>query len=194
MSNVQTVFRKRLAFVIILLVTASACSSISTGAHYDETVDMSGYRSFSWIDRDPALPNPGSDPADSPLLNTYVTRAIKQTLETKGFDYTPDRTEADFVVAYTIGSRDRITADTYPDGYRGGYWGWHVYGPYYGVRHVQHRMYTQGTLSVDVFDAQSKTPVWHGWATKSISDKDRNAPSEPITQAIEKLLGDFPPR
>ncbi len=73
--------------------------------------------------------------------------------------------QADFVVAYTVGTREKIVSTSYPTTYQGD-WGWHLYGRYYYQTEVEHRTYTEGTLGIDIFDGKSKEPVWHGWASK----------------------------
>jgi hypothetical protein len=97
------------------------------------------------------------------------------------------------VVDFTIGSRERTDVTSYPQPWVGPWWGgpgW--YGPYWGNQ-VDVRQYQEGTLSIDVFDARTQRPVWHGWAKKELSRSDIEQSAEPIRRAVEAVLSKFPP-
>jgi hypothetical protein len=53
--------------------------------------------------------------------------------------------------------------------------------------------YREGTLAIDVFDARTHRPVWHGWVKKELSSKDIEQPAEPISKAVSAVLAKFPP-
>lgn len=185
--------RWRLPLTFLLLgVLLSGCATIKTGSHHDEAASFVGYRTFSWIADNPLIVGQGNNPSVSPLTQKKIVDTIVGELTRKGFVYTSNRNDADFVLAYTVGTRERVEATSYPSAYRGA-WGWHLYGRYYYDIEVEHRMYTEGTLGVDVFDGQTKQPVWHGWATKTISGADRQDPSPSIDKAVAGLLAAFPP-
>lgn len=194
MSNVdvtRTLYPK-LAYFLLLGLILSGCATIKSGSHHDMSASFEGYRSFSWIGDEPLIVGTDESPSLSPLTRKKIVDSIARELTRKGFVYTADRSVADFVVAYTVGTRDRIEATSYPTAYRGA-WGWHLYGRYYYETEVVHRMYTEGTLGVDIFDGKTKQPVWHGWATKTISGADRQDPSASIDKAVAGLFAAFPP-
>ncbi|MEZ5549993.1 MAG: DUF4136 domain-containing protein [Pseudomonadales bacterium] len=194
MKSINAIERDRLrvAYFLFLGLLLSGCATIKSGSHHDESVSFEGYRSFSWIADEPLIVGTGLDPFVSPLTRKKIVDAIAGELVRKGFVYTSDRGAADFVVAYTVGTRDRIEVTSYPTDYRGA-WGWHLYGRYYDDTEVVHRMYSEGTLGVDIFDGRTKQPVWHGWATKTISGTDRQDPSISIDKAVTRLFAAFPP-
>ena len=172
------------------VVLIGACETINTRSDYDHSVDFSGYDSFAWISDKPMVV---ASPEVSPLAQSRIQNAIRRTLESKGMRFVEDATDADFVVGFTVGTRQQVRVDTtpiypYPAGYRGPYrWGY----PYY--QDVDVREYTQGRLAIDVFDAAEKQPVWHGFATKNITGADQADPEPLITKAVEAILKDFPP-
>jgi hypothetical protein len=125
------------------------------------------------------------------LSQSKIQDAIRSELERKGYSFTENRDEADFVVAYTVGTRENIRTSHYPVGYHGS-WGWHVPGSYYYIRETTEHRYTEGTLGVDIFDNESKKPVWHGWAEKTITESDRADPSSVIREGVAKLFESFP--
>jgi len=183
-------FWPRLSILVACSGILSACETISTGSHYDETTNFGAYQTFAWIDEVPYI-SVESAYRVSPLSQSKIAQAIRIQLEQKGYSFLDDRENADFVVAYTVGTRDEIRVSSYPAGYRGA-WGWHVYGSYYYVREYTEHSYTKGTLGVDIFDGESRKPVWHGWAEKAISESDRKDPDAVIQKGVAKLFESFP--
>lgn len=189
------IFGIRQILAMMMAITAvsaflTACSTISTGSHYDETTNFGAYQTFSWIDETPYISDE-STVRISPLSQSKIQQAIRAELERKGYSFTDERNSADFVVAYTVGTRDTIRVSSYPVAYRGA-WGWHVRGSYYYTHETMEHSYTEGTLGVDIFDGKSSKPVWHGWAEKTITESDREDPSSVIREGVAKLFESFP--
>ena len=185
--------RFELVRVVALAVASAAlvaCTAISTGSHYNETANFAAYRTFSWIDETPYISD-DSAIRISPLTQRKIQQAIVDQLERVGYRYIEDRERADIGVAYTVGTRDRIRVSSYPDAYRGN-WGWHIYGSHYYVREYREHSYTEGTLGIDIFDGESKMPVWHGWAEKTITRTDRDDPGPMIDKGVAKIFQSFP--
>lgn len=173
-----------------LLVALTGCSTIESGSHYDESADFGRYENWAWIAEDPNIQT-GDDLPISPLTHAKIRDAIREQLLLKGYTMVEDPERADFVVSYSVGSRDKLRVTSYPVAYRGP-WGWHVLGSRYYVHEYEEHSYTEGTLAVDIFDADSKRPVWHGWASKTITASDRENPSEVIVRGVAKLMEPFP--
>jgi hypothetical protein len=164
-------------------VAVSSCQTLETNFDYDRAADFSGYRTFAWIEEDPVI---HVDPEVSPLTVDRVKESIVATLEMQGFSLVEDRSAADFVVGFSVGSREKVDVDAYPRTYAGPY-GW------VGYDELSVHEYTQGQIAVDVFDAETREPVWHGWATKTIDDSDRENPEPVIREAVQSVLANFPP-
>jgi hypothetical protein len=180
-----------LTTILVLGVLLSGCATIKTGSHQDESAAFSDYSTFAWIADNPLILGAGEQSAISPLSQKKIVQAIENELSRKGFTYTVDPDRADFVVSYTVGTREKIDETSYPVAYHGT-WGWHMYGRYYYQTEVVHRTYTEGTLGIDVFDGKTKQPVWHGWASKSVTSADREDPSPVIQKAVAAIIKRFP--
>ena len=134
----------------------------------------------------------------NPLLEPRIMVAVEVALGDKGYTLVNDPKSADFVLSFTVGSREKIKVDSYPSmsmGYSGGYpghWGW---GTAYHccASDTQVRQYTTGILAVDVFDVTERRPVWHGAASKTINEKDRENMEQTIKGAVDAILDGFPP-
>jgi len=177
-------------FLLILAGLLCSCATINTGSHFDETANFGAYKSFSWIDDEPMISMDSSIPV-SALALSMIETAIQSELTVKGYAFAENREDADFVVGYTIGTRENIRVDSYPAHYRGR-WGWHVPYSYYYYQDISAHSYTKGTLSVDIFDNESGKPVWHGWAEKTVSQSDREDPTPAIKEGVRMLFESFP--
>ena len=137
-----------------------------------------------------------TDYISNPLLEQRIMAAIEGHLAAKGIDRVDNPESATFVVAFTVGSREKIRVDTYPTYYVG--YG-HPYGwgrAYYGMgigTETRVRQYEKGILAVDIFDAAEHRPMWHSVATKSITEADRRAMDATIEAAVDAALAAFPP-
>lgn len=139
---------------------------------------------------DRSVTSPTSDVTPSPLNRRRIEEAIESELVAKGFVPAASRDAADFVVSYSVGARDRIDARSFPAPYAGI---WHWGRRYYG-QEVDVDVYREGTLAIDVFDGKTHQPVWHGWASKRITDEDVKQAAQRIRAAVAAILDRFPPR
>lgn len=164
-----------------------ACETVRVSSDYDHAASFAGYHSFAWLARE----HHGSA---NPLAVQRAHDAIQAELTRKGFTYSENAAAADFVVDFTIGSRERMDVQSFPSAYTGpGWWGpgWWGY-PYWGTD-VDVHQYREGTLSIDFFDAHSHRAVWHGWAKKELTRSDIENSEAPIRAAVASVLARFPP-
>lgn len=176
----------RLYGLAALALLVCACETVRVGSDYDHAAGFPAYRSFTWLARE-------HHGTANPLIAQRAHDAIEAELTRKGFALVSDASKADFVVDFTIGARDRMELRSYPAPY--GEWGWSPawWGYTYWGSQVDVRQYREGTLSVDMFDAHTHRPVWHGWAKKELTTSDIEQSEEPIRRAVSALLAKFPP-
>jgi len=177
--------------LVLTFGLVSGCATeLRVGSDYDRSATFRNYQTFTVMEREHlGLENPLN-----PLVAARVEDAIRADLRERGYVEASDPQVADFTIDFTIGSRERTDIATYPQAYAGCGWGgprgWG--GPYWGDA-VDVRQYREGTLSIDVFDAHSHRPVWHGWAKKEISDDDIEHSAGPVQRAVAAVLAKFPP-
>ena len=168
------------------LVSLAACSSAPTiSTDFDRSRDFSVYQSFSWMPERTLLVAQ-STPV-SPLLEGQLKQATRSALTAKGLRFVADPEQADMVVSFLLGSRDKIRVDSYPTSYRT----WSRGAPLDQSGTV--RNYAEGTLYIDLFDRQLHAPVWHGWATKTIHASDRGN-ERLMSDIVTGILAQFPPQ
>ncbi len=174
-----------------LALALASCATLQVGSDYDKQADFSRYHTFTMMQRQHRN-------VQNPLVMQRAQDDIIQDLVSKGYQPASDPAAADFAVDFTIGSRERTDINSYPEPYAAmgwGGWGWGPGwwgGPYWGST-LDVRQVREGTLSIDVFDAHTHRPVWHGWAKKDLSRQDIEQSEEPIRAAVQAVLAKFPP-
>jgi hypothetical protein len=178
--------RIRLCVALALCTFVVGCESISARSDWDPSVDFSAYRTYSWISKSPLI---SKSPEVSPLAEGRLKNAATNELGRKGYRFVEDPNQADFVVAFSVGAREKLNVSSTP--YAGG-WGLGPWGaPYF--RDIDVRQYTEGRLAIDLFDTKLRQPVWTGAATKSITSSDERHMGELADKAVAAILKDFPP-
>ncbi len=174
-----------------------ACASpVKTESNVNPKVDITGYRALAWISDKPLISRIGDSKPANPVIDKQIETAIAEGLQAKGYAMVDDRAKANFLVGFTVGSREKIWVTTVPAAYHGRYRGLHgrtAWGAnYYGDSIVS--TYTEGVLAIDVFDVKSKQPAWHGYSTKTITSYDRKNPGPVISEVVTSTLAKFPSR
>jgi len=180
---------------VAILLGACAAPGFKATHDYDDTVNFSGYQTFTWVSKNPMKIGVTAIPP-SPLLEPRIMSSLERAFVAKGYRYVKQLESADFAVSFTLGSREEIRVDSYPSmggpAY-GGRWGWG--GAYYGYgTETTVRQYTKGMLAVDIFSVRQRRPVWHGFATKKITEDDRDNQLATIDAAVAAIIAGFPPQ
>lgn len=174
------------------MMAAAGCATVQIGSDYDRTASFSNYHTFALMHRD----HHAGTGMSNPLAIQRAEDAIKQEMARKGYVLTPDPATADLMVDFTMGSQERTDVNSYPEPYVGMGWGWGNpgwWGGSYWGNNLDVRQYSEGTLSIDMFDAHSHRPIWHGWAKKELTRQDIEQSEEPIRKAVASVLAKFPP-
>lgn len=199
--RVEVIVRLRaglMGVVAGVLVVACATGFNATFDH-DPANNFGAYKTFAWIAEHPMKVGT-TDRIPNPMLEPRIMSAIENGLTAKGYSLVQNAASANFVLAFTVGSREEIKVDSYPSmtaGHVGygyprhwGAWG----GVHYGsTTETSVRQYTKGMLAIDVFDVAERRPVWHGVATKTINESDREDAAGTIKAAVDAILEGFPP-
>lgn len=187
---------------ILILVLTSLLFGCATGfkaVHdHDAAIDFTAYKTFAWISEHPMKVG-ATERIISPMMEPRIMSTVETVLQSQGYTLVADAESADFALGFTIGSREEVKVNTSPSmattrigyGYpRRGVWG----GAYYGYpTETTVRQYTKGTLAIDVFDVDERRPVWHGVATKTINESDREDTAATVQAAVDAILVGFPP-
>jgi hypothetical protein len=191
LKSVDELNRRVLKLLPILLLTLaiSSCSSIKVAADYDKEANFANYKTFAFF-------KTGIDKAEiSDIDKRRILRAVESELLTQGYTKSEN---PDLLVSIFTKSQQRV--DIYNNNWGMGAWGWGGYGPWgmggpggWGMNQ-QPMVSTQseGTLFIDLIDANKKELVWQGMGTgylpRNIEKKDVR-----IKEFVSKVMEKFPP-
>lgn len=162
-----------------LILSLAGCSSMKVQTDADPQADLKAYKRFAFARVEGQQESQKLDP----LMSKRVEDAITAELTKKGLQL--DSTgAADMLIVYHAGKQDKM--EVYNNaGYSYGRWG----GAYYGGG-TSVSQYTEGSLTVDIYDGKRKEMVWRGTASDTVNDRDDAARKIPVV--IQKMFGKFP--
>ncbi|MDH3734125.1 MAG: DUF4136 domain-containing protein [Gemmatimonadota bacterium] len=180
------------AFGAVALLTVVLCgcgASMNIDVDYDPAtvVAIGAYETYSW------LPDPGG--RDRRVNNEFVGQQVMlvadAVLAEKG--YRRVEGDGDFMLGWHAGLRDGMDVTTINDYYGYGYSRW-GYGGGVWVSDTYVDEYTEGTLLVDVVDAERNELVWRGSAETRVDPLAMPEDTAPVIRdAVQRILSDFPP-
>ncbi len=172
---------------LVVLLAALGCATRAY-TDFDANARFDHYRSFAWLASEGEMAEALREQAD-PLLLRRIREAIEERLVAGGYQRVEDRENADFLVSFSVGSREKLDPQSQVSigiGSYGSYGGWGVSAP------VATQSYTEGTLAIDIFDGQSQQAVWHGTASKQITPSMDRAVL--VNDVVGAILEKFPPQ
>jgi hypothetical protein len=127
----------------------------------------------------------------NPLNAQRLREAVAVNLASKGIQ-PADPATAQCVVGYAIGSR-QVFNDYYA-GFGGwGYGGWGRRGGFYGGWGWDGPSVSDETrIAIDIFDAKSRTPIWHASVSQNVSNLTGPNAEAKISQGTAAIFAKFP--
>jgi hypothetical protein len=166
------------ASVGIVLLLASAASAQQVKTDYDRSANFSQYKTYSWE----------KVQTQDPLWVARIKEAVNASLTAKGL--TPVASGGDVAIVAIETTQNQQSLNTFYDGFGGG-WRWRGLGGF-GEATTTTENYKVGTLVVDLFDAHTKTIIWRGSSSDTLSDKsDKNIKN--LDKGVQKMFDHFPP-
>ncbi|WP_066224280.1 DUF4136 domain-containing protein [Formosa haliotis] len=170
--------------VVLLLFVLGSCSSIKVASDYDKATTFDQYKTFAFY-------KTGIDKAEiSDLDKRRILRAIETELLAKGFVKSEN---PDLLVSIFTKAREKVNVYNNnmgwgPYGYG---WGW---SPWYynDFNNTTVTRSTEGTLFVDLIDANKKELVWQGVGSGYLTD-NMEKKEERIQEFVAKILANYPP-
>jgi hypothetical protein len=182
--------------LVFLAVIIAGCSSKPyVVTDYDAGYDFASLKTFSVQEpRQGSQENLLISPFTFSHIHSVVEQEFSQRYKEVGGELSPD-----FIVSYHIVIEEKLDPGSYDRLYGfGGYGygrGYRAYPSplFYGTTGGP-RVYNQGSLIIDLVDAETKNPIWRGVSEKRL--RKSLAPSqqrEILTNAVREVLAQFPP-
>ena len=165
------------AFALVL----AGCQPIYTNYDYDKDADFNSFLTYAWLEKDESAPQDAKQAQmQNPLVAQRIQRDIDTQLDKKGLRKV--QAQSDLLVTYYLGSK--ATTEISRTGYGR-----------LGMGNTTVRDINEGTIIIDLVNAQTNNLVWRGIADSAARD---DAPPEQINQtiadAIVKLFKKYPPK
>jgi len=161
------------AVTVLLFATTAVAQQVKTD--YDRSANFSQYKTFSWE----------KVQTQDSLWVDRIKEAVNAALTAKGL--TPVESGGDISIVAIEMTKNQQNLNTFYDGFGGG-WRWGGFGE--ATTTVDN--YKVGTLVVDLFDAHTKTLLWRGSSSDTLSDKsDKNIKN--LDKGAQKMFDHFPP-
>lgn len=163
------------------LLTACAAADPAARAETDPTFDPA-WRTFVWA-------RPAASTGPDPQVYQQVEAAVGRALEARG--YAPGD-PAQFAIGITFGAPNAVKLFTHGPTYsvapdpRAGLRSW---GGLLDSPSLPRREPTEGMVTVDVFDAATREPVWRATSRVHLG---RDADQADVDAVVAELLADFP--
>ena len=173
-----------------LVVGLLGCQTFNVRTDWDPDRLFDGYQRYVWVE--PPEVEGASPFADNALLRKRLRRAIEDELAERGFRAVRERTQADFLVTYSVILEERLKVDGYSATAGGGYY--HRYGGFGSIHSSSSiRTFQESTLIIDFLDPRNDDLVWRGWSTGIVGTRDRERGDERIASGVDAILNEFPP-
>jgi hypothetical protein len=175
----------RVHALILIACAATGCAGAQVKTDADKDADFSRYRSYT-LQRGRVLSDQSApDVSANPLLEERIQKAIARELARKGLQPT-DPSRADLIATYTASAQTRKELETVAPAVPGfepyDEWYW---GP--GYEDVWIDEYQEGTLVIDLIDADTRKLVWRAIArAKSEQFSDEGFIRGTVDKAIDK--------
>ena len=164
------------AALAVAALAATGCMTLSVNMDYDREANFASYETYGWQESEATL----SD--DNPFLHQRLRAAIETQLSDKGLQRVDG--DPDLLVAYHGEGVERVAID------RVGYydsWYWGV-----GASTTRVRTYEEGTLVVDLVDADANRLVWRGIANDVVAGSPDRV-TQQIETATRQMFRNYPP-
>jgi hypothetical protein len=170
---------KFLIIIIATILCVSCTSTVLVNSNSDPGVSFSTYKTYNW---DNPL-NKAADKSYNPLVNNslvnnQIKESIREQLDVRS--YVLNEKNPDLLINFHTMVENRSEITSYPNNY------------YFWWRNDIHSVnYKEGTLIIDLIDAESDQLVWQGYATGTLDRKDIALTSD---EAVQMIFEKYPYR
>jgi len=186
---------------LLLVFIATSCVSVKVSSDYDKKTDFNHFKTFAFYKK-------GIDKVEiSDLDKRRILRAIEADLLAKGFTKSEN---PDLLVNIFTKSREKINVYNnnfigWNPWFYGGFGGFGGFGPFGGLGPFGGMGFgygafnnvstsTEGTLFIDLIDADKKELAWQGMGTGVlITSKNITKKEARIKEFVTEIMAKYPP-
>ena len=190
-ENMKTLTSLGAVAVMLLL---AGCSSLTINRDYNPGAvpTMQAYQTYSWLP-EPAEGRGSDTRVNNPLTIQRVVNAIDYALQEKGFQKV--ESGGDFKVGWHGAINSETNYVTYNNYYGYGWGGWGYGGWGGGTSTTSAYTIEQGSLLIDIIDANKNELVWRGLAQAEVGkQRSPEDTQRELNDVCVEILKGFPPK
>lgn len=158
---------------------------------YDANANLTNYRTFSF--QQEKTERVRSRAFDNPINEKRLRDAVAAEMAQRGLQPAAESATGDLLVEVAIGSRLNERDYYTPRWGVGMGWGWGRRGYYgSGILADDDVLYRENRISVDVYDAKTREPVWHAAISTDVSTLTGENAQARINDAVKAMFAKFP--
>lgn len=182
----------QLIIASVALLVLAACA---TGPRIDTLqapdTDYSRYQTFSYV-------SPlGTDRAGyASIISQQLVFSTRREMELRNFEYVADPEQADLLLNFNAQLSEQIrTIDVVEPAFGPTFWDYR-YGMYTTWPNYRQStsidQFTEGTVVIDLIDAEAERMIWEGTATGRVTERTRRDAAEELDKAVKSIFDRFP--
>ena len=191
--------RTLLALFAVAIISACASGPPKPAVDYKSDYNFAAVHKVAFFHESGEVS--GNNPIPlSDMARDRIDSALETALQTKGFVWVEDASQADLLVSWHLGTQDKTDVRTYQTpsmgvGY-GRYGGYNRYSMYncWGCgsqTEVSVQNYTEGTFIVDMIDPKLKKSVWRSVIQSKLKAKELDQAQ--ANAVAVSMFASFPP-
>jgi len=176
-----------LLMMAVILVTTGCSQKMRVQSDFDVETDFTRYKMWDWLPGDAGVTE--NLTIDDAEVKERIEKAIDEGFWARGYERTSGA--PDFFVKYYVGYGEELNTRNIENYYE--YMNYAVFVP--RVTRTYTDVWEQGTMIIDVIDANQKKLVWRGYAWTEVNPQAGPRENEPkLKKAITEMLEKFPPK
>lgn len=172
--------RAVIVLIGMMLLFAGRSSAQQVKTDYDRAANFGQYKTYSWE----------QVKTKNALDVDRIKSAVNAVLAAKGWTQVDSGGDVSIIAVET--TQNQQTLNTFYDGFGGG-WGWRGFGGGgFGEATTTTDTYKVGTLVIDLFDTKTKSLLWRGTSSDTLSN-NANKNIKNLDKGVDKMFKHFPP-
>src|SRR5579884_1974974 len=174
--------RLRILWPAALLALLVGCAGVKVRTDYNHAVNFSQFHTYSWL----------KVKSSNTLWSDRIRHDVDEQLASKGWREVPSGGDA--AVSAFGSTKEQHTLETFYSGFGPDFGGWYWLGwGDGGFATTQDVVTPIGSVTVDIFNANTKRLIWRGTTEQVLSDK-AGSNARRLEHAMADLFKTFPPQ
>lgn len=181
-------FRPIVALFLLLLAGCASGPRIHTSVA--PGIDLTRYERFAFVEL------LGTDRAGyASIISRQLSISTQRELELHGPEFVENLKEADLLVNFFGHLNEKIRTRQVADPWMGPTFYDYRYGPYspwprYSTS-TEIQQFSEGTLIIDLIDAETNQMVWEGTARNEVNERDRREAATRLDNLVKLIFAEF---